>query len=89
MERALTLFLVDGSKLSIDFDEQGANPAARKLKLDDFMSAQHLVMEAEGSVLVFPVANIKYMAFSTPLMDTKEIASVLPRAAIVRARIRT
>jgi hypothetical protein len=89
MERALTLFFVDGTKLSFDFDEQTANPAARKMKLDDFMSSQHLIIEADGSVMLFPVANIKYMAFTTPLLDAKELATTLPRAAIMRARIRS
>jgi hypothetical protein len=89
MERALTLHFVDGTKLSFDFDEQAPNPAARKLKLDDFMSSQYLVIEAEGSVLLFPVSNIKYMAFTTPLLDAKQLAASLPRQAIVRARIRS
>ena len=88
MERALTLHFVDGTKLSFDFDEQAANVHARKIKLDDFLAGQHLVVEAEGSVLIFPVASIKYMAFATPFVDTKAITAALPRHAIVRARLR-
>jgi hypothetical protein len=88
MDRVLVLHFIDGSKLSFEFEEQAASPAARKLKLDDFMSAQHLVIEAEGNVLVFPVSGIKYMAFSTPLLDMKGVAAALPRHAIVGARIR-
>jgi hypothetical protein len=87
MDRVLTLHFVDGSKLSFDFGEQAGSPAARKIKLDDFMTAQHLVVEAEGSVLVFPVSSIKYMAFSTPLLE-QGVAAALPRHAIVGARIR-
>ena len=89
MERALTLHFVDGSKISFDFDEQTGNAHARKIKLDDFLSGQHLVVEAEGSVLIFPVANIKYMAFATPLLDTKTLTAALPRHTIVNARIRS
>ena len=89
MERALTLHFVDGTKISFDFDEQAASVQARKVKLEDFLAGQHLVVEAEGSVLIFPVANIKYLAFATPVVDTKAITAALPRHSIVAARIRS
>jgi len=63
MERILTLHFIDGTKLSLAFEEQG-NSAARKLKVEKLMTSKHLVVEAEGSVMIFPVANIKYMAIS-------------------------
>ena len=88
MERALTLFFTDGTKLSFDFEVQAPNAMARKLKLEDFMTSQHLVIEADGSVFLFPVSNIKYMTFTSPLLDEREIAASLPRQAIVQARIR-
>lgn len=87
MERVLTLFFIDGTKLSFDFDVQTPNPMARKLKLEDFMSSQHLVIEADGSLFLFPVANIKYMTFTMPLIDERELAQTLPRQAIVQARV--
>lgn len=89
MDRVLTLHFVDGSKLSFDFPEQSANLTARRLKLSDVMSGKHLVIEAEGSVLVFPVANIKYMALSVPMLGKKDAAASLPAHAIIGARIRT
>lgn len=89
MENVLTLHFVDGSKLSLEFPEQAANPAARKIKLEDFMTSKHLVVEAEGSVLIFPVANIKYMSLSTPMLGAKGAGAALPRHAIVGARIRS
>jgi len=88
MERILTLHFIDGTKLSFDFGEQVPNAAARKLKLEDFMASRHLVIEAEGSVMIFPVANIKYMALSVPVLNAKGAAASLPRHAIVGARIR-
>ena len=86
MERILTLHFIDGTKLAFAFAIQGANAAARKLKLDNFMTSKHLVVEAEGSVMIFPVANIKYMSFSAP---EGRAADALPRHAITGARIRS
>ena len=89
MERSLTLHFVDGSKLSFEFSEQSDNVAGRKVKLADFMSSKHLVIEAEGSVLIFPVVNIKYMALSSASLRGKDAAAALPRHAIIGARIRS
>ncbi len=90
MDRVLTLHFIDGSKLAFDFPEQTANEAARQIKLADFMTSRHLVVEAEGSVMVFPVANIKYIALSLPTLSGKGSArNALPKHAIVGARIRS
>lgn len=88
MERILTLHFVDGSKLAFEFDSQGANNAARKLKIDKLMASKHVVIEAEGSVMIFPVANIKYMALSMPALDKRGAAEILPSHAITGAKIR-
>jgi hypothetical protein len=85
----LTLHFIDGSKLAFEFPEQSDNTAGRKMKLADFMTSNHLVVEAEGSVLVFPVANIKYLALSSGTLDAKGAAATLPRHAILGARIRS
>ena len=45
MAQTLTLHFVDASKLSFEFPEQSANAAARQLKLADFMTSKHLVIE--------------------------------------------
>ena len=90
MDRVLTLHFIDGSKLGFDFPEQASNPAARQIKLADFMTSKHLVIEADGSVMVFPVANLKYIAFSLPTLAAKGGARAsLPKHAIVGARIRS
>ena len=85
MDSFLTLHFVDGSNLSFEFKVQG-NEAARKIKLDQFMTSKHLVIEAEGSVMIFPVANIKYMTLTPP---GGIAGTTLPRHTIVGARIRT
>ena len=87
MDRVLTLHFVDGSKLSFEFPQQSDSATARRLKLSDLMAGKHVVIEADSSVLVFPVANIKYMALSSPLIARKDKAAMLPSHAIVGARI--
>ena len=86
MDRVVTLHFIDGSKLSLEFPQQAANAAARKLKLDEFLAGQHLVVEAEGSLLIFPVANIKYMALSVPMLESSGGVG-LARHAITGARV--
>jgi len=88
LERTVTLHFIDGTKLSLEFPEQSASASARKLKMSDFLSGQHVVIEAEGSVLVCPMANIKYMSFTTPTLDAKDMKEALPGHAIVGASIR-
>ena len=87
MDNTLTLHFIDGSKLSFEFPEQAGNPAARKIKVEDFMTSKHLVVEAEGSVMIFPVANIKYIALATPMLPSRGKSAALPRHAIVGARV--
>jgi len=88
--RILTLHFVEGSKISFEFPEQTANPAARQIKLSDFMTSKHLVIEAEGTVMMFPVNNIKYLQFSLPMLATKGAKKAsLPRHAILGARVRS
>jgi hypothetical protein len=89
MERILTLHFVDGSKLSFSFDAQGANNAARKLKIDKLMASKHVVIEAEGSVMIFPVVNVKYMSLSMPPLDKRGATEILPSHAITGAKIRS
>jgi len=88
LERTVTLHFIDGTKLSLEFPEQSGSAAARKMKIGDFMTANHLVIEAEGSLIVCPIANVKYMTFSAPMLDAKSLSEALPRHAIVGARIR-
>jgi len=88
MDRVLTLHFIDGTKLSFDFPEQTASAAARQFKVADFLVSKHLIIEAEGSVLIFPVSSIKYMALSMPFIPKKGTVA-LPRHAITGARIRS
>ena len=88
LERTVTLHFIDGTKLSLEFPDQSGSTTARKIKMSEFLAGQHLVIEAEGSILVCPMANIKYMSFTTPMLDMKDMKEALPRHAIVGAAIR-
>ena len=85
-DRSMTLHFNDGSKLSFDFHEQAPNAAAKQIKLSEFMTSRHVVVEAEGSVLIFPVANIKYIALNNAGAAPGKLPA-LPKHAIVGARI--
>jgi len=88
-DRQLTLHFNDGSKISFDFPEQAENVTARQLKIAEFLTSKHLIVEAEGSILIFPVANIKYIAISGPMGATPARTAVaLPKHMIRGARIR-
>lgn len=87
LDRVLTIHFIDGSKLSFEFPEQGANAAAKQIKLQEFMTAKHLVIESDGGLLVFPVVNIKYLALRGPA-GTFWKEGTLPKGTIKGARIR-
>ena len=89
MDRILTLHFIDGTKLSLEFPEQTKLASAKQMKVADLLAARQLLIEAEGSLLVIPVANIKYMSVSIPSLPTKGPGSLLPRQTLLGARIRS
>jgi hypothetical protein len=61
-KRGITIHFMDGSKKQLEFPPQAAdNDAAAAAKLKDMLEARHLVVEADGALLVFPFENIKYL----------------------------
>ena len=85
-DRMLTLHFVDGTKLSFDFPEQTKIAAGKQLRLEEFMKGNHLLVEADGSLLIFPVANIKYIQMSSAF-GVIDPNVKLPNAAIRGATI--
>jgi hypothetical protein len=59
--RTLTLYFIDGTKMSFDFPEQSKGMAGKQLRLDSFRDSNHVLIEADGNLLMFPMANIKYL----------------------------
>lgn len=84
-DRYMTVHFNDGSKMVFEFPEQGPNAAAKQLKLAEFFKGDHLVVEADGNVLVFPVTGIKYIAFTGV---TGAAGAALPKHAILGAHLR-
>ena len=61
-KRGLIIHFMDGSKKLLEFPQQVADSdvtAAAKLK--EALEARHLVIEAEGALIVIPLANVKYL----------------------------
>jgi hypothetical protein len=67
-ERRLIIHFTDGSKKVVEFPQQvaegDANLAAR---LKEALEARHLVLEADGALVVIPFENIRYLqAYPAP-----------------------
>jgi len=60
-KRDLTIHFIDGSKMSLTFPKQSDNPAATLHKLNEALAARHLLVEADGALLMIPFENIKYV----------------------------
>jgi len=57
--RGLTITFMDGTKMSFGFPQQGANSAAKQLKIEEFLKSPYLLVIADGTLTMFPVVNIK------------------------------
>ncbi|HEV2432158.1 MAG TPA: hypothetical protein VGT43_11670 [Burkholderiales bacterium] len=84
--RGLTITFMDGSKISFGFPQQGLNAAAKQLKIEEFMKSPFLMVLADGTLMMFPVVNIK----STQIPVSKEEAEQvrLPAHAIRDATLK-
>jgi len=83
-DRYMTVHFNDGSKMVFEFPEQGPNAAAKQIKIAEFFKSAHLVIEADGNVLVFPVTSIKYVAFT----GLAGAGAAMPKHAILGAHLR-
>ena len=85
--RGLTISFMDGSKMSFGFPQQGANAAAKQLKLEEFMKSNYLMVIADGSLTMFPVANIKSIQMPLGGQDAEQVrlpAHVIRNATLKR-----
>jgi len=70
--RFISIQFTDGSKVKYSFPVQSANKSATQLKLEDFFKNRHLVIQVEGQLLVYPIENIRQVAFSAGSGDDLE-----------------
>lgn len=60
LERGMTIFFMDGSKMSLNFPRQVSDEEYIPVRLERVLDKQLLFVEAGGTVLGIPFANIKY-----------------------------
>jgi predicted methyltransferase MtxX (methanogen marker protein 4) len=68
-QRGLTINFMDGSKVSFSFPEQGMNAAAKQIRIEEFLKNPFLIVLADGTLTMFPVANIK--SIQMPISETE------------------
>ena len=61
-KRSMIIHFIDGTKKVLEFPQQVADSdASASAKLKDALDARHLVLEADGALLVIPFENVKYI----------------------------
>ena len=79
INRGMTIFFTDGNKASFDFPEQ-ADPVNITQQVEDMLKGQYILIEADGSVLLYPLYNVKSIQlFPAP--------GVMPKNAIKGATL--
>ena len=83
--RDLTINFMDGTKISYSFPEQGANAAAKQLKLEELLKNPFLIVIGEGQLTLYPVRNIK--SIQMPVADEESEQIRLPAHVIRNAKV--
>ena len=67
-KRGLIIHFMDGSKKLLEFPQQVADAdVAAAAKIQQALEARHLLIEAEGALIMIPVEAIKYIqSFPAP-----------------------
>jgi hypothetical protein len=61
-KRSMVIHFVDGTRKVLEFPQQIADSdAAAAAKIKEALDSRHLVIEAEGALLVIPFENVKYI----------------------------
>jgi hypothetical protein len=78
-DRAMTIHFMDGTHVSFDFPAQEANAYGSALLIEELLRNPYIMVEADGVILIYPVANIK----SIQLMNLSgEGQAVAPKGLI-------
>jgi hypothetical protein len=57
--KGLTIHFTDGSSVSFDFPIQPGDPAAITRRVEELLKDQYIMIEAEGALLLYPLANVR------------------------------
>jgi hypothetical protein len=58
-DRAMIVHFMDGTHVSFTFPAQEANSFGSTLLIEELLKSPYLLVEADGALLMYPVANIK------------------------------
>jgi len=59
--RGLVIHFMDGSKISVSFQQQTEDAYRRKVGVEEIMKRRTVIVEAEGAMQVIPFENVKFM----------------------------
>jgi hypothetical protein len=60
-KRGLTIHFFEGSRIHIEFPVQTPNEIAAEMKLEDILKQRQIIAEVDGTLLIIPFENIKYI----------------------------
>ena len=63
-ERRMTIHFIDGTKLPLEFPAQGESAHNLTQRVQELLRDQYMLAEVDGSLMMFPLANIKYVQVS-------------------------
>jgi hypothetical protein len=62
VKRGMIIHFTDGSRKTLEFPQQMADTdSTTALRIKDALDARHIVLEAEGALIVIPFDNVKYV----------------------------
>jgi hypothetical protein len=86
--RGLTITFMDGSKVSYSFPQQGANAAAKQIKIEELLRNPFLLVLGDGVLTLYPVVNIKSIQIPVDEQESEQVrlpAHVIRNAKLTRA----
>ena len=86
--RFIGIEFTDGSKIRYSFPVQTGSKAAQQVKVEDFLKGRHLLVHAEGRLVVYPIENVRSIEFSaeTAVMEGIKLPPHTIREATLLAR---
>src|SRR5262249_17824973 len=60
-DRGVIIHFNDGTRMSLSFPRQTENIYAAQMKLEDVLKRRYALFEVDGSLLVVPFENVKYL----------------------------